>query len=154
VAAVFGEPIAEVDRCELRHDGAPTDGVVETVAELELRLRSGTPCSVHLDMTSTTPVRRWTIEGAEGSIDADLLAARVELRRLDGAADEHRFPDGERDRAERRLIAHLEDLSVHGVAPGCGIEDGLAAVAVVEAARASAAGLCAVQVEHRDRSAA
>lgn len=154
VAAVLGEPITEVDRCELRHDGAPTDGVVETVAELELRLRSGTPCSVHLDMTSTTPVRRWTIEGSEASIEADLLAARVELRRSDGTIDEHRCAHGERDRAERRLIAHLEGLTAHGVAPGCGIEDGLATVAVVEAARASAAGACAVQVDHGDRSAA
>jgi predicted dehydrogenase len=154
VAAVFGEPITEVDRCELRHDGAPTDGIVETVAQLEVRLRSGTPCSVHLDMTSTAPVRRWTIEGTEGSVEADLLASRVELRRLDGEVAEHRFPDGERDRAERRLIAHLEDLSTHEVAPGCGIEDGLAAVAVVEAARTSAAGACSVQVEHGDRSAA
>lgn len=154
VAAVFGEPIVEVGRCELRHDGAPTDGTVETVADLELRLRSGTPCSVHLDMTSSTPVRRWTIEGTEGSVQADLLASRVERRRSGGAGDEHHFPDGERERAERRLMAHLEDLPAHGVAPGCGIEDGLATVAVVEAARASAAGACAVRVARDDRSAA
>jgi predicted dehydrogenase len=154
LTAVLDEPITVVAGCELRRDGAPTDGVVETVADLELRLRSGTRCSVHLDMTSRTPVRRWAIKGTEGTIDADLLTSRVELRRPDSAVDARSFPDGERDRAGRRLIAHLEDLAVQGVAPGCGIDDGLATVAVVEAARRSAAEACTIDVDRADRSAA
>lgn len=151
---VLDAPVVAIERCTLRHDGAPTDGIVETVADLDLRLRSGQSCSVHLDMTSHTPQRRWTVEGTEGTVEADVLASRVSLRRRDGTVEDRSIPTGDRDRAEHRMIAHLEDMTANGVAPRCGIDDGLAAVAVVEAARRSAALAGPVAVEQLDRSAA
>jgi predicted dehydrogenase len=151
---LFDAPVATVEHCELRHDGAPTDGTVETVADLELRMGSGPSCRIHLDMTSHTPVRRWTIGGTEGTVVADVLASRVSLRRSDGSVDERSIAAGDRERAESRMIAHLEDMAANGAPPRCGIDDGLAAVAVVEAAKRSAAQGGPVEVTHLDRSAA
>jgi len=131
----------------LSTDGAPTDGKVETVADLVLRAGEDVPGEVHLDMTSQTPFRRWTVDGEQGSLRADLLTGRVELLGADGTVEvlSEGF-DGERELAEERLVAHLLDV-VEGASPECTVEDGLAALAVVEAARRSAATCGTVAVD-------
>jgi predicted dehydrogenase len=141
VVAWFFGAVEEVD-AELEFDGAPTDGTVETVAELTVRTADGVTGHVHLDMVSAVPFRRWSVTGTAGVLTADLLAGRIVHSGLDGHDERlvlHVDP-GERDRAESRLITNLINVAAGVAAPGCTGADGIAAVAVVDAARRSAAG--------------
>jgi predicted dehydrogenase len=139
VAWCFGT-VAEVD-AELGFGGAPTDGLVETFADVTLRVQNGTYGAVHLDMVSETPFRRWTVEGTAGTLIADLLAGRIS-RTGAGSSDERtvlQVEPGERERAEAQLIMNLLEVATGRAVPRCTGADGLAAVAVVDAIRASAA---------------
>lgn len=138
VRFVLGSEVERVDSSELGRDGAPTDGIVETVADLELTCDDGLAGSVHLDMTSRPAMRRWRVEGERGTLTADLLACRIDLSDDQGTRAVASFPPGERDRAEERLIRHLVELARGRTAPRCTVEDGLAALRIVDAARAAA----------------
>jgi predicted dehydrogenase len=146
VLDAFG-PVATV-RAELRHDGAPTDGLVETVADLELVMASGTTGRVHLDMVSDPPFRTWRADGEGAHVEADLLAGATRAEGGGGRVDE-RAPAGWRDRAEDRLVRHALAVADGRALPICGVEDGLAVLEVVEAARASAASGTVVPVPRR-----
>lgn len=124
----------------LQHDRAPTDGVVDTVADLQVHTASGLTGTVHLDMVSDPPHRRWRIVGDRGTLHADLLTGRIEVC-SDGIADVvvDAVGPGERDRAEDRLVANLLGLADGAGTPICTLDDGIAVVAVAEAARRSAA---------------
>jgi predicted dehydrogenase len=121
----------------LGHEGAPTDGVVETVADLELLAVDGTCGTVHLDMVANVPFRTWTVTGTRGRATADLLAGRVTLERPGKAPEAIEAPPGERDRAEQRLIADLVELLADRTEARCGTGEGIVALEVVEAARRS-----------------
>jgi predicted dehydrogenase len=139
-AQLFGA-IVEVD-AKLGYGGAPTDGIVETIADLSLRTAADLVGHVHLDMVSAVPFRRWSVIGTTGALTADLLAGRIVGSGLDTADEEvllDNIEPGERDRAEVRLITNLLDVSAGLAAPGCTGADGIAAVEVVDAARVSAA---------------
>jgi len=123
----------------LAHTGAPTDGVVETVADLEICTVAGAAGTVHLDMVAPTPFRRWEVGGSTGRLVADLLTGRIE--RWDARRAPEILatsPPGERDRAGHRLIDNLVAAAAGTEAPRCTGADGVAAVAIVEAALASA----------------
>ncbi|CAB4897143.1 unannotated protein [freshwater metagenome] len=127
-----------VTHCDLRFDGAPTDGKVETVAEVDLVTSTGIAGSVHLDMVAPEPVRDWVILGTEGTLRVDALRSTIRHENPEGTAQTiAEFAGGERDRAERRLIEHLLELSNPAIHPGCTTEDGIVALAIIEAARKS-----------------
>lgn len=118
--------------------GAPTDGIVDTEADLRLEFARGRVATVHLDMTSNQLVRRWTIVGDRGRLIADLTTGTVDVD--DGATITRvatATPD-ERARAEDRLIAHLIDIAENGALPGCTVDDALAVLEIIESARAAA----------------
>ncbi len=143
VLDAFG-PVASV-RAELRMDGAPTDGLVETVADLELTMASGATGRIHLDMVSIPAFRTWRAEANQVVIEADLLTGSV--RAIGGGAPvDEQVPSGWRDRAEERLVRHALAVAAGGERPMCGIDDGLAVLAVIDAARASAVSGAAVEV--------
>lgn len=130
--------VAEVS-AQLEHDGAPTDGQVETVAELDVRTHTGVSGHVHLDMVSPVPSRRWELQGTSGRLLADLLSGRIEHENDAGNTRVvATFAVGERDRAEERLIANLIATAAGAAAPLCSGADGVAAVAIVQAAMTSA----------------
>lgn len=137
VLDAFG-PVASV-RAELRHDGAPSDGLVETVADLDLAMASGASGRIHLDMVSDPAFRTWWAQGAGIRVEADLLGGTVNLTGAGDPVDDQIAP-GWRDRAEQRLIAHALAVAEGRALPACGVDDGLAVLAVIDAARASAAG--------------
>ncbi len=143
VLAVFG-PVVAVD-ARLRHDGAPTDGLVETVADLDIELASGATGRVHLDMVSDPPFRTWRAEGAGIAIGADLLAGTVTAVG-GGAPVDDRVEPGGRDRAELCLVRHALEAAAGRAVPVCGVDDGRAVLAVIDAARASAASGRPVEV--------
>lgn len=127
-----------VTHCDLRFDGAPTDGEVETVAEVELVTSAGIAGSVHLDMVADEPVRDWVILGTEGTLRVDALRSTIRHEQPDGTANTiAEFAGGERDRAEHRLIEHLLELSNPEIHPRCTTEDGILALAIIDAARKS-----------------
>jgi len=141
--------IHSVSSATLGHDGAPTDGIVETVADLRLRTTSGVDADVHLDMISDPARRRWHMTGTGGALSADLLAGTITVERH--GTDPVRlssFAPGERDRAEARLLGHLVDIASGDASPRCTVHDGLAALAVIDAARRCAATGGPVPVEH------
>jgi predicted dehydrogenase len=150
VLATFG-PVAAV-RAALRRDGAPTDGVVETVADLQLTMASGAVGRIHLDMVSDPPFRTWTARSTEAEVTADLLAGCVTLARGGTVATEQ-VPAGWRDRAELRLVEHALSVAGGGLGPRCGADDGLDVLAVIDAARSSAAGGALVEVRPPARAA-
>ncbi len=154
---VLDSDVETVLATTLERDGAPTDGVVETVADLHLRMTGGLDASVHLDMTSTDgAARTGDYVGTDGAMNADLLAGTITLDRDASASTVvASFPPGERDRAERRLLAHLVDIESAGATPRCTLDDGLAALAIVDAARRCAAdgGSTTVTVGARSGSA-
>jgi predicted dehydrogenase len=121
----------------LRHDGAPTDGAVDTVADLELTGPGGLRGTVHLDMVSTAPFRTWTVTGSGGRVVADLIAGRVTLERPGRDPEVVEAAPAERDRAEQRLIADFVGPATGATEPRCGTAEGIAVLEVVEAARRS-----------------
>lgn len=129
-------PITAVERARLEIGGAPTDGVVETVADLDLRTAEGVGGTVHLDMVSETSTRRWVLRGSAGSVTADLIAGSIEVIDREGVRTVTAIEPGERVRAEDRLITAL--VAGDGGGPIATAEDGVAAVQVVEAAAESA----------------
>ena len=131
---LFGD-VLEVTEAVLEHGGAPTDGEVETIADVRLTTRSGVAGDIHLDMVSHKPFRRWEIVGEEGTLSADLLAGRIELH---GAVSQGRrllfeAQRGERDRSEQRLIENLIDAVLSGAEPLCRGQDGIEVLALVAA---------------------
>jgi len=148
VRVALGTEIVEVVAARLRHDGAPTDGRVDTVADLTLRTSAGVTGTVHLDMVAPVPFRRWRIRGSAGTVEADLLTSTVTVVAPDGTVRSGTtFDPDERERAERRLITHLLELVDPAVEPRCSSADGLAVLAVVAAARRAAADGAAVAVD-------
>jgi len=130
--------ISEVTACELRFDGAPTDGNVETVAQVKLTTSTGLTGLVHLDMVAATPTREWVIFGTGGTLVADVLGSTIRLTTPVGITSVlAEFAEGERDRAELNLIQHLVELAQPNIAPRCTSTDGIVALFVIEAARMS-----------------
>ncbi|MGB3409662.1 MAG: Gfo/Idh/MocA family oxidoreductase [Microthrixaceae bacterium] len=134
--------LGDVASCSarLRRDGAPTDGLVDTVADLEIELASGTRGQIHLDMVSEDPFRTWTVSGSGGSLTADLLSGTItRLCSPEAGAGEvlHRSAPGERDRAEANLIDNFIEVAEGRSEPLCTGADGIAVLDVIEAALAS-----------------
>jgi len=123
----------------LGFEGAPTDGTVDTVADLDVTLADGTAGTVHLDMVTPVHDRRWWVVGERGELHADLLTGRIERRGPDGSVEVLVGPvaDGERDRAELRLVEHTLAVRAGSAAPTCTVEDGVQMLRIVDAARRS-----------------
>ncbi len=135
VRLILGEVLA----CSavLGREGAPTDGLVDTVADLELELDSGIFGHVHLDMVSDVPFRTWSVTGSQGTLTADLLAGSVEVASSGITKLLHKSDFHERDTAEARLIANFFEVALGQGPPLCTGQDGIAALDIIEAAVAS-----------------
>jgi len=130
----------EVDRlrCTLQRDGAPTDGLVDTVAHLHLVMATGLTGAVHLDMVAPSPFRRWVVTGDHGRLTADLLNGRIHLTTRAGDRSTVSDTSGsQRDLAEDRLIEHLLEIAGGEAEPICTGDDGIAAALLVAAAEES-----------------
>ena len=87
----------------------------------------------------------WTAEGLGWRVAADLREGTVRI----GSGPRQRnitVPSGSRDRAEERLIQNLLHVSTGAAQPVCTSGEGLAVLAVIDAARASADTGAAVRV--------
>jgi len=127
-------------RATLDTRGAPTDGLVESVADIWIQTSSRASGHVHLDMVSDPPFRMWRILGSDAIVEADLLSGEVWSKRANGEPRMvFKGPQTERAVAEANLVDHV--LAVwRGVGePKCTLADGVAALALIEASLESAA---------------
>ena len=69
--------IVSVQSSELGFHGAPTDGLVETIADFKLIVENGVEVIIHLDMTDLNPWRIWRINFENGMLEADLLKGQI-----------------------------------------------------------------------------
>lgn len=127
-------------RASLDSRGAHTDGLVETVADVWIQTVAGASGRIHLDMVSDPPFRIWNIAGTDSSVEIDLLSGEVWTRRPNGECElKFQGPGEERAIAEANLIEHVLDVWRGTDVPRCTLDDGVAALGLVEASLASAA---------------
>lgn len=112
---------------------------METEVDAEVHLASGLNGTVHLDMTSETAFRTWTVTNAEGMVlEAGLIAGEVRHRRRNRTDVLWTTPPGDRDRSKDRLIANLFTVARGKAAPVCTGADGWGAIALAESIAAVA----------------
>lgn len=139
-----------VDQCVLGFENAPTDGLVETEALVNLTIDTGIDVTVQLDMTSPVPSRLWEFEFEGETISADLLAGTIIAKLPDGSdLPLHQSSPGERDRAGSSMLFQFLQSYDNGAPPPCSLLDGLKALAVVSAAKQSFSTSGEVSIDHQ-----
>ncbi|MCF8003018.1 MAG: Gfo/Idh/MocA family oxidoreductase [Chromatiaceae bacterium] len=117
----------------LRNSG--TLGIeVEDTADLLLQGRDGLPVAIHLDFCSRQPRRRCILQGQHGRLEWDAMTHQVTWSPARGEPEQWSFPQ-DRDTPYRAQLAHFLACIEQGAAPLVTLEDGIAALALVEAAR-------------------
>lgn len=119
----------------LRNSGT-LDIEVEDTADILLRTKDDLPVSIHLDFCRRKPGRSCTLYGSEGTLNWDALKNRVEFTPANGEYEFWQF-QGERDDMFRAQLDHFFACIEQGKNPRVGIEDGIGALELVEAARQS-----------------
>jgi predicted dehydrogenase len=138
VAWLLAGPLRTVSHATLSRTGAPTDGLVDTVADFTMTSHD-IGVIIHLDMTTDAPYRRWEAEFDDHSLCADLLAGRVVRTYTDGREHVlHESTPGERDRAGIALLRVALGIDrVHIPAP-CDVHHGLRILNTIDAVELSA----------------
>ncbi len=137
-AWLLGGPLHEVRCAELSHSGAPTDGLVETIADFTL-VGENLDIDVHLDMTAEEPFRIWEAKFRDVVIRADLLNGTVSRIESNGLHEVvHRSGIDERDRAAKELIRAAIDIDDDNSRDSCDIHHGLRIINTIESVEESA----------------
>lgn len=138
-ALLLSDSLHEVRHAHLSHTGAPTDGLVDTVADFILT-SDEVDVNIHLDMTSDVPYRMWEAVFEDVSIHADLLAGTVTRVDADGQTRLlHESEPGERDRAGVSLMRAALGIADDDDRFPCDIHQGLRILNTIEAVEESAA---------------
>ena len=137
-AWILGSQIDDVRRAAILRVGAPTDGLVDTVADFVLGARD-LKVEVHLDMTTDVPSRLWTANFDGYSVQADLLAGTVHSTEV-GRATQLLFAalPGERDRAGVALLEAALTANTDSKSTSCDVRQGLRILNTIEAIEESA----------------
>lgn len=113
---------------------------VEDNADLQLDLPNGQTVDIHLDMLSRPAKRSVDVIGSTGRLHADLIAGTTELYRdVTGTWEALAQPPREHNDIYKRQLKHFLNSLQTAQPPAIGLDDGDAVLAVVEAARSSAA---------------
>lgn len=126
-----------VSGVELRFDGAPTDGLVETSADFTLE-SSDTSALIHLDMTTEIPYRYWDAIYPDTMIRADLLNGKIIRYSQDEASVIYESAHEERNRAGEALLQAVLDPSGHNKIGLSDIHHSLQILNTIEAIEESA----------------
>ncbi len=147
VRALFGMPVsiaASLDRLgDLEID-------VEDTVEMVLHHNCGGErmvASIHLDLLQRPARRKFTVAGTEGTIALDFIAGQLTLHHRDGDSV---IPFPVIAHRNQIYTAELTDLLAamqSGQAPRVGLEDGIATLQIIEAARQSASAGQPVQLD-------
>lgn len=128
---------SHVSGVRLRHDGAPTDGQVETSADFILESKEGF-AHIHLDMTAESPYRYWEAIYPDATIRADLLNGTITRIGGNEISVLHTSASEERNRAGEALIQAVLDPSIISQIGPSDIHQGLRIVNTIEAIEESA----------------
>ena len=90
--------------------------------------------SVHLDFCTRQPRRRCTLHGAQGTLEWDAMAGLVSWSPGNSDAEHWHF-DQDRDAPYRAQLQHFLDCIEQGAPPKVSLQDGIAALRLVDAAR-------------------
>lgn len=113
---------------------------VEDNADLQLDLPDGQIIDVHLDMLSRPARRNVDVTGSTGRLRADLIGGTVELQHdAKKIWETLAQPPREHNDIYKRQLQHFLDSLRTAQPPAIGLDDGDAVLAIVEAARRSAA---------------
>lgn len=133
IASHFFGPFESV-RARVENSG--TLGIsAEDFAELNLFSTDGIPVSVELNFASSDAVRIVEVIGQFGSIHWDLLKNAIDISDSNEPTLRTVFEDGRDDWFVLQFRHFLETLSNDAVKPQVTVEDGIAVLRVVEAAR-------------------
>jgi predicted dehydrogenase len=109
---------------------------VEDIAELTLSSRAAISVSLKLDFCRRDPIRRCILTGSDGILTWDGVQEAVSWSPRDRELEQWFF-DIERDVIFRTQMIHFLDCIENGDAPFVTLDDGIAAVTLVEAAKKS-----------------
>lgn len=133
---LFGNPIAVTARIP-----SPTlpDIDVEDTAELLVDTEDGALVSIHLDMLRRPARRSISILGANGTIEADLIASHARhWSTVESCWHEVAAPTSTGDDIFVRQLQHFIDCLGNGKQPDIGLDDGEQVLRIIAAARRSA----------------
>jgi hypothetical protein len=130
---LFG-PFQSVDATLL--NSGTLDINVEDTANLILTSKSGLTISIHLNFCRPGAVRQCILEGTEGHLLWDGLAHSVRLKDDNGEIRYWAFTE-ERDAMFREQLLHFLSCVEKGDKPKVSLDDGIAVMTLIEAARRS-----------------
>jgi predicted dehydrogenase len=109
---------------------------VEDTADLTLTSKSGLKISMHLDFCRSDAIRQCTLEGSEGRLSWDGIEHSVRLQRESGETGFWAFTF-ERDAMFREQLKHFLSCIEDGDLSKVNLDDGIAVMTLIEAARRS-----------------
>lgn len=116
------------------HNSGILDISVEDTADLLLSNIRGLPVSIHLDFCCRQTTRHCTVQGDKGSLCWDILNNQVRWIPNNGAPQAWDFPM-ERDTLFVKQLTHFFACIEQGKHPRVTLDDGIAALQLVDAAR-------------------
>ena len=130
---LFG-PFQSVEATLLNSGALDID--VEDTADLILTSKSGLKISIHLDFCGPDAIRQCTLEGSEGRLAWDGIAHSVRLQNDSGETRFWPFTI-ERDAMYKEQMRHFLSCIEKGDPPKVTLDDGIAVMTLIEAARRS-----------------
>ena len=130
--------INSVSNVSLSNEGANTDGEVESIATFAGETENGANFSIHLDMITSPPIRKWSFKFESAEVGANLLSGEIEIS-LDGK-DFHKIHESEkfeRDRAEFLMLKSFLDIPNFNRIDLCTIGEATNVVKVIDAVKDS-----------------
>lgn len=118
---------------------------VEDTADLILTSKSGLTISIHLDFCRPDAIRQCTLEGAEGRLSWDGIAHSVRLQHESGETGSWPFTT-ERDAMFREQLRHFFSCIEEGELSKVTLDDGIAVMTLIDAARQSNRDKAVVQL--------
>lgn len=131
-------PIKKVLTSEMRFDGAPTDGAVDTLVTFSGTCAKDTRFQIHLDMLGSPPKRIWDFNFEKVTIRADLLSGEIiQLSERDGSTFIHRSRKDERDSAEKNMLTSFLKSSSSLPDEFCTLSQATTVMQVIESVKES-----------------
>lgn len=118
---------------------------VEDTADLILTSKSGLAISIHMNFCRPDAIRQCTLEGSEGCLAWDGIVHSVRLQHESGETGFWPFTI-ERDAMFREQLRHFLSCIEEGDLPKVTLDDGIAVMTLIEAARRSNRENAAVQL--------
>lgn len=132
-------PINWVSTKEISVNGAPTDGKVDTVVGFIGATKNGVAISIHLDMLTRPPIRKWSFVFENGQVTANLISGEIFIsNQMANLKKVHQSGPSERDRAGALMLHAFATTSIVSKINLCDIDEGVNVMSVIDAVNKSA----------------